>query len=69
MSAAVTVRAVMCELGRHVIRILCLRVVRLVTLPAVGVLDGIVTAYVAGLAGLGRMRALEREIRRGMIER
>ena len=60
--------AIVAELPGRMIRILHRGVIRLVTLPAIGVCQVVVAVYVAGLAGLRSMGPLEGEIRRGMIE-
>ena len=65
---AVTLRAIVRELRRSVIRLHGCVEIRVVALPAIGVLQLIVAVHVAGLAGLRHMRSLQREFRCRMIK-
>ena len=64
-----TLRAIVRELRRRVIGLKRGVEIRRVALPAIGVLQLVVAVHMAGLAGLGRMRALQRKLRRCVIKR
>ena len=60
--------AVVRKLSDSMIGVLHAVEIRLVTLPAIGVDQLVIAVDVTGLAGLGNVRALQRELRRGVIE-
>ena len=64
----VALRAVVIELCLGMIRLQCAVESGLVSFPAVGVGQVVIAVDVAGLAGLGEMRALKRKFRRRVIE-
>jgi len=65
----VTLRAVVTEIARNVVRVRCLLEIRLVALVTLCVRELIVSVDVARLACSGRMRTCQREVGRCMIER
>ena len=66
--AVMALRAVVIELRGGMIGLLRCGKVAFVALPAVSIADIVISVDVAGLTGLGKVRALQRELRRRMIE-